>query len=334
MQSSVKNAKKKSPQAAATGRPRRALLAAIGITVALVALFVSFKLPRAWEFVLPLRLTTIGALVVAGLAAGVSTVVFHTLTRNHILTPSLIGFDSIYILINTVIVFLMGANALTTINPIAGFVLNAIIMVGFALLVFSPLVISRTITLDVLLLIGVVCGIFFKSLAALLQKMIDPNEYQVLQDSFFASFTGIDRQLLVFTLVVTLVISAWLWHKRYVLDVMALGQETAIGLGVDYRKQSLWMLAAITILVAASTALVGPILFLGLIVAHLAYRATGTTRHAWTLPVAGLFGVSALVGAQFILGQVFGYGTTVSVLIEFVGGILFLILLLRKEKIK
>ncbi len=315
-------------------RPRRTFVAVLLITVALVGLFILWQLPRAWGFVLPMRLTTVGALAVAGITAGVSTVVFHTLTRNHILTPGLIGFDSIYVLINTLIVFFLGSGALSGMHPIAGFVLNTVIMVVFAVVVFSPLVTSTTMTLDVLLLIGVVCGIFFRSLAGLLQKMIDPNEYQVLQDAFFASFTGIDRPLLVFTLLVTIVVCAWIWHKRHVLDVMALGQETSIGLGVGYRKESLLLLAAITILVAASTALVGPILFLGIIVAHLAYRATGTTRHTWTLPVAALFGVSSLVGAQFILGQILGYGTTVSVLIEFVGGILFLFLLLRKEKLK
>lgn len=316
------------------GRQKLALGTAIVLATGSIAVFLLWQLPRAWGYVLPLRLTTIGALAVAGMTAGVSTVVFHTLTRNHILTPSLIGFDSIYVLINTLFVFFLGSNALTQQDPIVGFVVNAVIMVVFAVLVFSPLVATKTVSLDILLLIGVVFGIFFRSVAALLQRMVDPNEYQVLQDSFFASFTGIDRPLLIFTLVLTLVVSAWLWQQRFVLDVMALGQETAIGLGVNYRRKSLLMLAAIALLVAASTALVGPILFLGLIVAHLAYRATGTTRHAWTLPVAALFGVTALVAAQFILGQILGYGTTVSVLIEFLGGIVFLVLLMRKERLK
>lgn len=315
-------------------RPRTTLILATALAVSSIAAFIFWNLPRAWEYILPLRLTTIGALAVAGIAAGVSTVVFHTLTRNQILTPSLMGFDSIYVLINTVIVFGLGATALSGMNPLLGFAINCVIMVAFALTIFSPIVLSQTISLDILLLIGVVCGIFFKSLSALLQKMIDPNEYQVLQDSFFASFTGINRQLLILTLVVTLIITAWLWHKRYVLDVMALGQATSVGLGVRYRRETLMMMAAITVIVAASIALVGPVLFLGLIVSHLAYRSAGTTLHGWTIPIAALFGVASMVWAQFLLGQIFDYGTTVSVLIEFVGGILFLTLLMRKAKLK
>src|SRR5699024_4941130 len=135
-------------------RPRRTFLAMLRITVTPVGLCSLWQLPRGWACVLPMRLTTVGALAVAGRTAGISTGGFHTLPRHQVLTPGLIGFDSIYVLINTLIVFFLGSSALSGMHPIAGFVLNTVIMVVFAVVVFSPLVTSKTMTLDVLLLIG------------------------------------------------------------------------------------------------------------------------------------------------------------------------------------
>src|SRR5699024_12262557 len=97
------------------------------ITVALVGLFILWQLPRAWAFVLPMRLTTVGARAVAGISAGISTVVFQTLTRNHILTPGLIGFDWIYVLLNRLSVFFLGTSALSGIDTTPGCVLSPVI---------------------------------------------------------------------------------------------------------------------------------------------------------------------------------------------------------------
>ena len=83
-------------------------------------------------------------------------------------------------------------------------------------------------------------------------------------------------------------------------------------------------------MVAASTALVGPILFFGLIVANLAYSYAGTFRHVWTLPTAALIGVLCLLGGQMVLEQLFSFGASLSMVIEFAGGLFFLYLVLRK----
>jgi iron complex transport system permease protein len=84
--------------------------------------------------------------------------------------------------------------------------------------------------------------------------------------------------------------------------------------------------------VSVSTALVGPITFFGLLVANLAYRVVGTDRHRATLPAAVLLAVVCLAGGQAVLQHGLGLDTTLAVVIEFVGGLVFLVMLVRRVR--
>jgi iron complex transport system permease protein len=86
----------------------------------------------------------------------------------------------------------------------------------------------------------------------------------------------------------------------------------------------------VSVLVAVSTALVGPITFFGLLVASLAHSLVGTSRHRYVLPAAALLAIICLVGGQTLLERVFSFDTALSIIIEFVGGIVFIILVLRR----
>jgi iron complex transport system permease protein len=114
------------------------------------------------------------------------------------------------------------------------------------------------------------------------------------------------------------------------LDVMLLGRDPAVSLGVDHRRVTIIVLVVVSFLVAASTALIGPVMFFGLIVANSAYTLLGTSLHRYTLPVASLLGVIALAGGEIILGSL-GVESALSIVIEFVGGLLFLFLILTNR---
>ena len=113
------------------------------------------------------------------------------------------------------------------------------------------------------------------------------------------------------------------------LDILTLGRDMAINLGVNYRRAIVTVLIMVTMLVAISTALVGPITFFGLLVANLAYMLIGSPYHRFVLPAAAIMAMIALVGGQTILERVFAFNSSLSIVIEFVGGIMFLALLLR-----
>jgi iron complex transport system permease protein len=172
--------------------------------------------------------------------------------------------------------------------------------------------------------------VLFRSLSGLMQRMLDPASFAVLQDAFFASFNAVDQELLTLSTVAVVLVGLVASRMLRVFDVIGLGESHAIGLGVNHRRVVTTMLVLIAILVSVSTALVGPITFFGLIVSNLAYALLGTSRHVLVLPATILLGVVCLVGGQFLLERIFALDTALSVIIEFIGGIVFIVLLMRR----
>ena len=78
------------------------------------------------------------------------------------------------------------------------------------------------------------------------------------------------------------------------LDVMSLGRENAINLGVNYDRMVMKMLILSSVLIATSTALVGPITFFGLIVANLSYQFFATYKHSTLILGASLISISCI----------------------------------------
>lgn len=92
----------------------------------------------------------------------------------------------------------------------------------------------------------------------------------------------------------------------------------------------IYTLVLISILMAISTALVGPLTFYGFLVATLTYQAAQTYDHRYVFPMALAIGFAILTSAYFVMNHIFNAQGVVSIIIEMVGGLTFLILILRK----
>ncbi len=312
--------------------PRWTAAACVVAAVVVCAVFLLHDLPEAWDYVLPLRARKIAALVLVAVAVAVSTVLFQTVTANRILTPGIMGFDAVYLLIQTVLVFTVGVGATSGIDVRLQWLLEVGLMVVVVGALSQWLFVGARRDLQVLVLVGIVVGTLFRSLTTLLQRMLDPSAFTMLQDSFFASFGAVDETLIGITAVVVALALVALWRLRTTLDVLGLGREAATGLGVDHRRTVMAVLMIVAVLVSVSTALVGPITFFGLLVAHLSYRLVGH-RHAVVLPAAAGIAVLCLVGGQVLLERVFDFATGLSIIIDFAGGILFIVLMLRRSRL-
>ncbi|MGP4033707.1 iron chelate uptake ABC transporter family permease subunit [Pseudarthrobacter sp. 1C304] len=309
--------------------PQLVLSVLLAATAAVVLFFLFFELKGNVGYILPRRAIKVAAMLLVAVAVGVSTLLFQTVTANRILTPSIMGFDSLYILVQTVMAFALGAAAVVTTPPTLQFGAEVLLMVAFSALLYRWMFTGATRSLHLLLLVGVILGSLFRGFSSLLQRLMEPSEFIILQDLFFASFNNVDPSLLGVAAVIVAVVCAAVWRVRHTLDVLALGRDVAINVGVDHRKVVMRVLLACSLLVAVSTALVGPVTFFGLLVVSLGYQLCRGFSHAWLLPIVVLIGAIALVGGQLILEKVFGFGTALSVVIEFTGGILFLYLLLK-----
>jgi iron complex transport system permease protein len=317
------------PRRLPSGRAAIVIAVLALLAIVSVAAFLTLGARGSWSFVLSFRGKRLLALVLVAYAIAVSTVLFQTVTNNRILTPSIMGFDALYVLVQTSVVFFLGTQMLVLADPHLRFLAEVALMAGFAWILFRWLFLGEERSLHLLILVGIVFGIFFRSISTFMQRILDPNAFQVLQDALFASFQNVDTTLLGVSFALVGMASLVLWRVSRTFDVLTLGRAQAVSLGVDYRRTVMTILTMVAVLVAVSTALVGPITFFGLLVASLARALLGDSLHRHVLPAAVLLGIVALVGGQTVLERVFSFDTALSIIVEFLGGLVFIILIMR-----
>lgn len=161
---------------------------------------------------------------------------------------------------------------------------------------------------------------------------MDPNEYDTLLATLVASFSNINTEIIIFSVIVLAALALLFRKDLSLLDVITLGKNQAINLGVDYDSCIRRLLLCVTLYIAVATAMVGPISFLGLIIANLSRQLLKTYRHLELIIGSTLFGMLVLVAGQLVVERVFVYSVPVSVFITLWGGIYFLYLILRNSR--
>lgn len=285
--------------------------------------------PTLSQKLIDLRVGKLGPMIVVGFAVGIATIVFQTITKNRILTPNIMGIDALFELIQTALVFFLGSTAVLEIAPPILFSIETVLLLGLASFLFYWVFIKARRSLYTLALVGIITGVFFRSISSLFQRLIDPQEYLIVRDRSLARFEIVDPSLFTATVVMCVIAIVIIWHSRYQLDLLTLGKYQSISLGLSYSPVVLTLLVCCAVLVSATTALVGPLTFLGLLVANIAISLAATHKHKWLLPITGVVGAATLVSAQFVLERLLGMGTVVTVVIELAGGILFLLTILK-----
>ncbi|MFL1676836.1 iron chelate uptake ABC transporter family permease subunit [Paenibacillus thiaminolyticus] len=311
-------------------KAKTGVLAVLALT--LIGLFLFFKLGDNWDYVLPKRTIKVLAIVLTGASIAFATTVFQTITNNRILTPSILGLDSLYMLIQTIVIFVFGSKTLMMMNSNVDFLVSVGLMVVFSGLLFKLIFKGENQNIYFLLLIGIIFGTFFGSMSTFMQVLIDPAEFMIVQDKMFASFNHVNTKLLLMGGVLLLLVTLYFLRFIKYLDVLALGREQAINLGVNYDYVVKRLLFIVAVLISISTALVGPITFLGLLVVNVTYQFLKTYRHSYLIAGSVLISIIALVGGQLIVERIFTFSTTLSVIINFVGGVYFIYLLLKENK--
>ena len=272
-------------------------------------------------------------MLIVAVCQAAATVSFQTVTNNRILTPSIMGFESLYIAIHTATVYFLGAAGLAQAHTTQMFVLQLVLMVGLSLLLYSWLLVGEGNNMHAMLLVGIVIGGGLGSVSTFMQRMLTPSEFDVLTARLFGSVNNADPAYYPLAVPLVVVSVALLTWNAQRLNVLALGRDVAINLGVQHKKHAVFTLVLVSVLMAVSTALVGPMTFLGFLVATLAYQFTDTYDHRYIFPMAMLLGYCILAGAYFVMNHVFYAQGVVSIIIELVGGVTFLVVILRKGRL-
>ena len=288
---------------------------------------------RGFWIIAELRATTILVMVLVAVCQALATVSFQTVTNNRIITPSIMGFESLYVAIQTAAVYFLGTAGLGLLTGLPQFVLQIVLMVGLSLALYGWLLSGRYGNVQVMLLIGIVIGGGLASVSSFMRRMLTPSEFDVLTARMFGSMSSADPDYFPVAIPLCIVAGALLLLRGRRLNVVALGRDTSMNLGLDHRREMMQTLFLVSILMAVSTALVGPMTFLGFLVATLAYQLADTYDHRRVFPVAVLIGFVVLSGAYFVMHNIFYAQGVVSIIIELVGGSVFLFVILRKGRL-
>lgn len=302
------------------------------LSLGLALAFVLIGLTRDnYSYLLSLRLPKVLAIVITAIATAFATSIFQTIANNPILTPSILGLDSLYLLIQTLVVFYFGSSSIFVINKNVNFFTALILMIVMASLIYGYILKRNKDNLMKLLLVGMVLSSLFSSISSFLQMVIDPNEFLIIQDKMFASFNNVNTKILALASLIVIVSSTYVFLNNKTLDVLNLGRDNAINLGIDYEKTVRILLFQVVVLVSVSTALVGPITFLGLLIVNLARHLSRDYGHSQLLITSSLLAIIALLAGQLIAERILNFSVPISIIINFLGGIYFIYLLVKEN---
>ena len=279
------------------------------------------------------RMNSVIAMAVVAVCQALATVAFQTVTNNRIITPSIMGFESLYVAIHTSTVYFLGAAGLNNARTLEMFVVQLVLMVGLSLILYTWLLAGDNPNMHAMLLVGIVLGGGLGSVSTFMQRLLTPSEFDVLTARLFGSVNNADPAYYPLTVPLVLVAAGLMMLNSRRLNVLGLGRDVAVNLGVNHKKHAVFTLVLVSVLMAVSTALVGPMTFLGFLVATLAYQFADTYDHRYVFPMAALLGYCILAGAYFVMNHIFYAQGVVSIIIELVGGLTFLIVVLRKGRL-
>lgn len=313
------------------------------ITLLALSAFFAFGL-LAWDNPMPvgsdgfwtiakMRATNIVVILIVAFCQAIATVSFQTATNNRIITPSIMGFESLYRAVQTASVYFLGIAGITAIQGVSQFLLQVALMVGFALLLYGWLLSGRYGNLQVMLLVGIILGAGLGSVSTFMQRLLTPSEFDVLAARLFGSIAHSDASYLPYAIPLVALAGGALWLNTKRLNLLSLGRDATTSLGINHRRQTMLVLFLVSILMAVSTALVGPMTFLGFLVATLAYQLSDTYDHRYIFPMSVAVAFIVLTGSYFVMKHIFYAQGVVSIIIELVGGGVFLLVLLRKGRL-
>jgi iron complex transport system permease protein len=266
--------------------------------------------------------------VVGGLALGLAGALMQGVTRNPIADPGLLGVNS------GASLFVVGAISVLGVSTVEGYLWFAFAGAGLAsILVYGVSAIGwEGVTPVKLALVG---AAFTAVATSLITLVLLTDRHTLDEFRFWQVGSLVNRPLDTLTWTgpaVALGALLALLSAR-TLNVMALGDDVARGLGQDLRRGRLIIVAAVILLCGAATSMVGPIAFVGLMVPHVARFVAGPD-HRWILPLSGLLGPVLLLTAD-IVGRLIALPGELEagLVVAFIGAPVLIVLVRRSRNV-
>lgn len=287
------------------------------------------------NFILQRRLLKLLIIVIVSSAIPISTISFQTVVQNRFLTPGVLGIESLFVFIQSGLYYFKSLLGLNVEQSVFIYVVTIGVQIGLLLLLMN---LSKGIMLSnfkVLLLLTMAFSMLLRNASTFLQVLMDPNEFDKLQSSLYPSFQKMNAQPVMIGVTVILlgILLILLIKMRHQLDALHLGIDASIMLGINTKRLSKMVIVIVIIMTSLSTILVGPLQFLGFMIANITYQLTKEYKHGVLWLFSAVLGLVIVLAAQLIVERVFLLTIPISVFIEGIGGVLYLFLLVKGEKL-
>ena len=203
-------------------------LIAIIIVAAFLFIGVKFHNHKLLRYAMKLRIPKVIAMIITAFAIGAATIIFQSVINNTIVTPCLLGMNALYTLIHTSVVFVLGSGSILFTNDNLSFLVDLVLMGIIATVVYSWLFKMTGHNVLYVLLVGTVLTSFFSSIQSTLTRVMDPNEYDTLLTSLVASFSNINSEIIIFSVIILALIGVIFRKELALLDVITLGKELCV----------------------------------------------------------------------------------------------------------
>ena len=287
------------------------------------------------SFILQRRLLKLLVIVIVSSAIPISTISFQTVVQNRFLTPGVLGIESLFVFIQSGLYYFESLLGISVEQSVFIYIVTIGVQIGLLLLFMN---ISNGMMLSnfkVLLLLTMAFSMLLRNASTFLQVLMDPNEFDKLQSSLYPSFQKMNAQPVMISIAVVLlgILLILLIKMRHQLDALHLGIDPSIMLGINTKRLSKIVIVIVIIMTSLSTILVGPLQFLGFMIANLTYQLTKEYKHGVLWLFSAVLGLVIVLAAQLMVERIFFLTIPISVFIEGFGGVLYLILLVKGDKL-
>lgn len=286
------------------------------------------------NFILQRRLLKLLVMVIVSCVIPISTISFQTVVQNRFLTPGVLGIESLFVFIQSGLYYFESLVGVKVEQSVIIYTVTIAIQIGLLLLLMNASKGMMLSNFKVLLLLTMAFSMLLRNASTFLQVLMDPNEFDKLQSSLYPSFQKMNAQPMMIGVAIGLfVLLMMVFYKiRHQLDALHLGVDSAKMLGINTKRLSNVVIVVVIIMTSLSTILVGPLQFLGFMIANLTYQLTKEYKHGVLWLFSAVLGLVIVLAAQLIVERIFLLTIPISVFIEGIGGVLYLILLVKGEK--
>lgn len=275
-----------------------------------------------------LRLPRIVVGVVAGAGLAVAGATMQSTLRNPLADPYTTGISS-GAAFGATIAICYGVGVFGSSGSI---VVNAFVFALVPTAIITLISMTRKISPVSMILAGIAIMYIFTAMTTVLKLWANPDDLASVYRWEVGSFEGLDWNDVPIMAAVTLIGSVFLILVSNKMNVLATGDDNAKALGIDASKLRLICLVVVTLVTASIVSFTGVIGFVGLVAPHVVRIFIGSDNR-YLIPASMALGAALLLVADLIGRTIIAPAVLeVGVVTAFIGGPLFLYLVIRQRK--